>query len=79
MTIIRRLFPKPVACHGCRIEYAGIKCPRCKEERPLWAALKNITARERAAQPLSFPLPACRYYPPSICDCGQRGLCVPAA
>lgn len=79
MTTIRQLHPKPTACHDCGVEYAGVACPNCSTERPAYTALKNITARERGVQPLSFPLPPCRYYPNSLCDCGQRGCCVPAA
>lgn len=73
-------FPKPQACHVCEHKYAGAVCPICKTERPAYAALKAITARERTGvQAITKELPACRYYERALCDCGLRGLCIPAA
>lgn len=37
--------PKRVACHACDHPYAGSHCPLCKEERPAYTALKNISRR----------------------------------
>lgn len=37
--------PKPQPCHKCEHKYAGIACPVCKEERPAYTALKNISRR----------------------------------
>lgn len=79
MTTIRRLIPAATPCHECGTEYSGITCPTCKEDRPAIAALKNITARERAAAPVVAGLPACRYFPKALCACGQRGTCLSAA
>lgn len=73
MTAIRQLHPKPQPCHACGVEYAGIACPHCKEERPAFNAMKNISAQPPA------PLQPCRYYPGEACGCGQRGACLPAA
>lgn len=69
----RRAAPIPQPCHECGHRYAGIVCPLCKEERPAWTAMKNITAKQQA------PLPWCRYFPNSLCSCGLRGTCLPAA
>lgn len=72
-------FPKPVKCHNCEHSFVGTVCALCGAERPSYTALKNITARIRAgAQPVGA-LPACRYFPKSLCDCGLRGQCLPAA
>lgn len=68
--------PAPQACHNCNAMYAGIACPICKEERPAYAALKRITARENEQR---APYPPCRYQPASLCSCGQRGLCLEPA
>lgn len=77
MTIIRRLFPAgravPVECGACRAPYTGTSCPLCKEVRPAYTLLKNITAALRAQ-----PLLPCTYYPGEACGCGQRGECLPA-
>ena len=84
MTTIVQLEPRPTNCHECGKSAAEPICSGCGAERPAFTAVKNITAQAREArardvQPLSFPLPACRYYPKSLCDCGLRGCCVPAA
>lgn len=83
MTSITQMTPAPTMCHACGVFAVAVVCPNCSIERPAYAAMKNITAKERAArergaQPLSFPLPPCSYYPNSLCDCGLRGCCVPA-
>jgi hypothetical protein len=45
-----------------------------------YTALKAITARARAGvQPITKPLPPCRYRPKALCDCGLRGLCLEPA
>jgi hypothetical protein len=73
-------FPKPVKCSNCEHAFVGTVCPLCKEERPSYTALKNITARARAGvQPITKPLPPCRYRLAALCDCGLRGLCLEPA
>lgn len=80
MTLIRRVRPEntpaPTTCHHCGKSAAEAQCSNCGTDRPALAALKNITAKKRA---LVGSLPQCAYYPKSLCDCGLRGLCVPAA
>jgi hypothetical protein len=72
-------FPKPQPCHACEHKFVGAVCPTCKTERPSFTALKNMTAREhRGVQPVRSPA-ACKYYPDSLCGCGQRGTCLEAA
>lgn len=39
----RQPAPIPQPCHQCWHAFAGIVCPLCKEERPAWRAMKNIT------------------------------------
>lgn len=34
--------PKRIACHACDHPYAGAVCPLCKEERPVYTALKRL-------------------------------------
>jgi hypothetical protein len=41
-----QLPPVPQPCHKCEAVYAGSHCPLCKEERPAFTALKNITAQQ---------------------------------
>ncbi len=63
--------PKPQPCHACETKYAGAVCPTCKEERPAYTALKAMSAR--------LPLTDCHYYHGQQCNCGGRGVCLPAA
>lgn len=64
-------FPLEVPCHACTHKYAGAVCPICKEERPVYTALKA------AKKPvLPEPLPPCRYSPAALCGCGSRGECL---
>lgn len=58
-------------CHSCEMKYAGAVCPACKTERPAYTALKAMTAR--------LPLTECSYYHGQPCNCGGRGVCLPAA
>jgi hypothetical protein len=73
-------FPKPVKCSNCEYAFVGTVCPLCSTERAAYTALKNITARASAGvQPITKPLPPCRYRQASLCDCGLRGLCIEIA
>jgi len=62
---------QPQPCHACDAQYVGSHCPTCGAERPAYTALKNITAR--------LPLTECHYYHGQPCNCGGRGVCLPAA
>jgi len=91
----RQPAPLPQSCHACEHKYAGAVCPICKTERPAYTALKNITESNAAGQvspktPVAgngaacppsaqAALVECRYYHGQPCDCGGRGVCIPAA
>jgi len=78
MSAITLKFPEPQPCHACGCKFARAVCPLCKEERPLYTALKKQTARERGVQPIK-ELPACLHNPKALCDCGLMGNCLPDA
>lgn len=63
--------PEPTTCHACGTVAAEAVCHICKTERPAYTALKAISAR--------MPLVECRYYHGQPCNCGGRGVCLPAA
>lgn len=71
--------PQPTTCQACGARGAEFICHCCSTERPAYTALKNMTARVRGLQPVKQTLPPCRYEPSALCDCGQRGTCLPAA
>lgn len=71
MTAITRLTPSPTTCHKCGAVDAVSTCPKCGTDRPVIAALKNITAKLRA-------LPRCSYFPKVVCYCDRRGACLTA-
>ena len=72
MSAVMQEAPVPQPCHACGVKYAGIACPTCKEERPAWIAVKNMTAARHAPA----PLPICRYEPKALCGCDLRGECL---
>jgi hypothetical protein len=72
-------FPRPQPCHHCDQPYAGAVCPICKEERPAFTALKRITAKAHHGVAPLREASRCHYFPDSICGCGGRGTCLPAA
>ncbi|TAK84333.1 MAG: hypothetical protein EPO20_14690 [Betaproteobacteria bacterium] len=71
----RQPIPLPQPCHACGHKFAGAVCPICKEERPAYIALKAVSRKQ--ASPANYP--PCRYFPKSLCGCGERGLCLEAA
>lgn len=75
MTTITRLFPAPTTCHQCGAVDAVAVCPKCGTDRPVVAALKNITAKLRAMPALQL----CAYFPNEACGCGRRGECLQPA
>jgi hypothetical protein len=75
----RQPAPRPQPCHACGHPFAGAVCPLCKEDRPAYTALKRLSERAPGEQPVPQPLPPCRYAPKALCNCGGRGLCLPAA
>lgn len=74
--------PRPTRCGNCGRVAAEAICSLCKTERPALTALKSIAKTASACfgvRPVTEPLPPCRYEPKALCDCGGRGLCLPAA
>lgn len=69
--------PQPTRCHACGATGAEAVCHCCATERPAYTALKNITAKAKAARPVPT-YPPCRYAPASLCGCGERGICLEA-
>lgn len=41
-------FPPSIPCHNCGLPYAGAVCHVCKEERPAYTALKNMSRKQEA-------------------------------
>lgn len=73
------MIPQPQACHACDAKFAGSHCPICKEPRPAYTALKNMTRRaHHGVTPLRDPK-SCKYDPKTICGCEHRGFCLDAA
>lgn len=47
--------PIPQPCHQCGHPYAGTVCPLCKEERPAWTAIKNLTNQKEKRMEHEIP------------------------